>query len=385
MSYLSEITANYSFVSIKLFFKTGTNNESYCDVILLVDDYNWIHDYKIKWKKLSLTKFTTASHFDKIRNSFRFKFREKILKRIGLKNTPNPHLGIKKNYTNLAQEQVNKINELFDKEWIGQSFSNIDYVITGSNATGQGKKTNSSFYTKFDNNQKFNIGFLFQSLRLTINKNELQCNEFKSIWEKYNSSQSNFKHYEFKDWLNHDHALKKDFLFFNQNLTEEQQQTKIKEIKKKYCPLREKFEEMDNLIRRNRQNLINKLNKVKKEFVSNFWNKKANINIKTIELAHIKPVRKIREESIANEFKKDILDEIKDINNILPLDANTHTLFDKHEICWNLNGEIFFINDKNSDESISQVFKHIPEASLSKIHKYLSWYINNYQEELKLQ
>ena len=97
MPNLLDSVTEYSFVLLTLFFKTGRNNESCCDVILLVDEYNWIHDYKIKWKKLSLTAYTTASHFDKINNSFKFKFREKILIASGLKNIPNPNPRIKKN------------------------------------------------------------------------------------------------------------------------------------------------------------------------------------------------------------------------------------------------------------------------------------------------
>ncbi|MBQ6970548.1 HNH endonuclease [bacterium] len=52
-----------------------------------------------------------------------------------------------------------------------------------------------------------------------------------------------------------------------------------------------------------------------------------------IEFAHIKPVSKIKDECISQKFNKDILRQIKDKNNILPLNPDTHTLFDKKEIC----------------------------------------------------
>lgn len=371
-------TTEYSFVLLTLFFKTGRNNESCCDVILLVDKYNWIHDYKIKWRQLSLTEFTTASHFNKINNSFRFKFREKILRASGLENIPNPNSRIKKTYVNLSLDQIQKVNSLFDREWRSQSFSNIDYVITGSNAAGQGIHNKSSFYLKQDNSQKFNIGFLFQSLRLTFNKNELQSNEFEQIWKNYMNNSWTFTQYKFDEWLNNNHELKKDFLFFNRDLKEEEHKKKIKEIKNRYCPQKEKYEVVYNTIWKYRQNLLNDINKNKKKFVIDFWNKQFTDNfIKLIEFAHIKPVSKIKDECISQKFNKDILRQIKDKNNILPLNPDTHTLFDKKEICWNSSGDLFFIHDNTNNVEILDDLKKIPSETLFKIKKYLDWYLIN--------
>lgn len=381
MSNSLDSATEYSFVLLTLFFKTGRNNESCCDVILLVDEYNWIHDYKIKWKKLSLTTYTTASHFDKINDSFKFKFREKILIASGLKNIPNPNPRIKKEYVNLSLDQIKKINSLFDMKWKNQSFSNIDYVITGSNAAGQGIHSKSSFYLKQDNGQKFNIGFLFQSLRLTINMNELQSNEFEQIWKNYMNNSAAFKQYKFNEWLNNDHNLKEDFLFFNKDLKEEEHKNKIKQIKKRYCPQRKKYEDVYNTIWRYRHNLLNDINKNKKKFVIDFWCKQFTDDfIKLIEFAHIKPVNKIKEECISQKFNKDILLQVKDKDNILPLNPDTHTLFDKHEIYWDLNGNLFSQNISNaSKDLIPTAFRLIPKATLLNISQYLSWYLKRHK------
>ena len=372
---LTDKICDYLFVSLELFFKTGIHNESNCDVILLVDEDNWILDYKIKWKKLSLTEFTTASHYKKnIKKSFKLKFREKLLNILGLKSIPNFYPNHRKKYINLNKEQINNVNTLFDSKWNNQSFSNIDYVITGSNATGQGNPKNSSFYLKHDN-KKFNIGFLFQSLRLTFHK--MPLNEFKEIWEDYFKNENNYQKCNFNEWLNKNHKLRIDFEYFNQKLSPTQQKSKIKQIKNKYCPLRRKYEEIYDLTMKYRQCLYNKLKKKKEEFTNNFWNKQFNDGFfKIVHFAHIKPVSEIKKEAIANKFDKKILENIKDENNILPLDPNTHNLFDKHEICWSLeSGDIFFRDKQIPDNNVREDFLKIPIKSLNKIHDYLSWNI----------
>ena len=116
-----------------------------------------------------------------------------------------------------------------------------------------------------------------------------------------------------------------------------------------------------------------------------FWCKQFTDDfIKLIEFAHIKPVKKIKEECISQKFNKDILLEIKDNDNILPLNPDTHTLFDKQEICWNLKGDLFFIHSKtNNDELIPEDLKKIPNETLLRINKYLTWYLDNILHYLK--
>ncbi len=371
-----ERIAKYSFVPITLFLKTGKKQESYCQVILLVDEYNWIHDYKIQWKKLFITQFTTEAHFNKS-NAFRFKFRNKVLENIGLTNTPNIN-GRCKQYIDLKNKQIEKINSLFKSEWIGQTFGNIDYIITGSNPAGQGDPTKSSFYLK-NGNQKENIGFLFQSLRLKFKKDELDSNEYKLLWNDYFSRKNNIKQYkDFYEWLNHDHNLKDDFDYFNHRLTPQEQKTKIKKIQKKYCPKKTKYEEICNIVRKYRNDLYSELNKKRKNFTENFWEKKFDDGyINLVEFAHIKPVCEIKQECIKNNFDKEILLEIKDEDNILPLNPDTHTLFDKRKIYWDPKSGCLIFIDQLQHDIVDDNIKNIPQKTLSKIDHFLSWYRDN--------
>lgn len=101
-----------------------------------------------------------------------------------------------------------------------------------------------------------------------------------------------------------------------------------------------------------------------------------------IEFAHIKPVSKIKEECVSQKFNKDILLQIKDKKNIIPLNSDTHALFDKHEIYWDSNGKLSFWNKNTvSKELISlDYFECIPRSTLSNISEYLSWYLSEYSK-----
>lgn len=377
MSFISSNKiAEYAFVELKLFFK-HKNKESCCDVILLVDEYNWIHDYKVYWGTLTLTQYTTAAHFKNNSNSFKFNFRTKLLQIIGLENRAWNKPRICKPYIDLTQDQIIKVNQLFNNEWKNQTFSNIDYVITGSNASGQGDPSRSSFYWKTKSGFNKTIGFLFQALRLKFKKSELQINEINNIWHNYNNKTNIYKHYSFDMWLNNCHDLKMYFEYFNQKLTPRQQRKKINEIKNRYCPIRARYENICNLIIKYRSNLYNKLEKEREIFIKNFWQEDFDKeSIQTIEFAHIKPVCEIKRECIQNEFNENILNDVKSINNILPLDPNTHTFFDKHMIYWNLDGDLCFLI-KNNCITIQNKFKKIPPNTLLHVYKFLLWYIKN--------
>lgn len=105
-----------------------------------------------------------------------------------------------------------------------------------------------------------------------------------------------------------------------------------------------------------------------------------------LQFAHIKPVQLIKMQAFAETMKEkreEILKQIADIKNFLPLSNDVHDLYDKNKaFYWDVDGRIKFC-DKNY-YSITKCYLNIKEEKAKECSKYLKEYINMLKEEHKI-
>ena len=83
------------------------------------------------------------------------------------------------------------------------------------------------------------------------------------------------------------------------------------------------------------------------------------------EKAHIKPVYEIKNEYLKNS-NKEILRQISDPYNFLPLTPNIHTMYDKYKLYWDYKtGELKSTNDNESlNNNEFELFKQLNHSIL---------------------
>lgn len=357
--------SQYAFVKMKYFAKCGCEGE----LILLVDENFWIHDYKVTFDKIAITEYTTQAHFDNKKNNISFKFRDELLKMLGFVHKPNLKFNLRKDYKTITDnEKIKKINDLFWEKWHHQTFPNIDYVFTGSNPSGgMGQISNSTYWTIFKNGDKKFPNFTLQSLLL---KHSYQEKDYLEIWENC----INYNTFDFETWINGNHQIKTSFDWFNDNLSHpiNEWKNEFQKIKNRYCEQKNKYEQVCNCCLQYRSEIQNQLKQNKQSFVINFWDNTNIPNIDIIEFAHIKPVYLIKNECFSKNNPK-ILEEIKNKYNIIPLSPSMHRLYDRKKIYWSSkNGTMQA--DNNLNVKIDSEFKNIPSNSLKLVQPFLLEY-----------
>ncbi len=385
----------FKFILIPVFYRNGSE----CELILLIDDTNHIYDYRVIWKKFFITQYTTAAHF-KNSNQPRFIFRDKLLKLLGLNHSPNPVNGKRKEYVQIkSNDQINKINNLFWEEWISQTIPNISYVLTGSNPAGENNPKCAEYWTTLTQyqNKKFSIGMFLDSIRYTKIAKFVTKETYIDIWNDFKQKSVKYIYINFEQWLLSDETstYKRYLKEFN---SESHTKAEWKSLKNDLSNFKwtTRICERVSTIAQNNRNKIRKiiLNRYGnlRNFLTKFWNHNFNKEKDEIELAHIKSVSKCKNEAckIAINDKNfnranEVLNQIKDENNIIPLKHWYHMQFDRCKIYWETNGvikisKLMDLNDKNF--IIEQnVFNTIPDEFLKKIKEYLQIYSNEIQNK----
>lgn len=349
----------------------------------LIDDCNFIHDYKIQFDNLKITNLTTESHWSSTkRYSLVFAVRTKILNYLGFENKPNKNRKPKP-YTPIDNKEViNNLNNMIynDISWKDITISYVEYIITGSNSSGQGNGKG-TFMTKC-NNSLFPYGFFTKVLNISekIKKKYKNVN-YKSIWgESINDlyESKDIKIIDFNDWLSINTNLWKAFNLFKSDSHNWKDLTK--QFSEQFQKEWHKYNKLDKLIQKYRREQIQNFKKTINaddlcDSINEYFNDNQELT-ESIEIAHIYPVWKIKEEYEKNEDES-ILKMIADINNCLPLSKNIHRLYDNKYFYWDYStGQLESL--KPSKDKAIENYRQINPTKL----KFLSKYLKNYQKNI---
>ncbi len=367
---------NYDFKVIKMnvFSK---NNMSNIDYYILVDQNNYIHDYKIHFNNIEIRTSTTKSHEKVKRNNYSLLVRKQLINKLNLEHEFNDN-SKKKDVFYFDSKQIKelKINKYIEKEVVFKNitFQNIEYILTGSNPSGQGNKN--GYLKTIYNDKEYVFGFFMQVVNI-IKKIEYTFSDisYKEIWNEW--KENKIETYSFTSWINSSNLLKtyfNKFIFSNE---------KTQEWKKIKCDFeKEMLKNINNYIDLDKK--ISKLRNKQKDNVKNSFISIINmcnsyfehIQIDNPEYAHIKPVWKIKQEFLESN-DENILLEISDKYNCLPLPPDIHKGYDKHNYYWDDKGIINILNNKINDLERVLKFSKINNSYINeKVKKYLIDYKN---------
>lgn len=381
--YLSDY--NFKIVKLKVFSGKDENNfDNSLYYYLLIDENNFIHDYKIEFKQIYITNITTKSHENMNKMlSNGFQIRVDLLRKLGLENkwqsTPNS----RKEYFLFNIDEINKngINKWsFNKKWNDITFQMIHYILRGSNSSGEGNGKG-YLWTKY-NNEIFPLGFLLKSLNISnyIYKNYNNPN-YDIIWDEFKNK--NFRNVvNFNSWLNEDDLLNKYFKAFKYDPKRWRvyKKTLESDLKKHLLSFKKIDELIKNRYRREYvENIESLYNDVKQLYLSFFEINKKEINTR-YDKAHIKPVWLIKKEYLLTK-NHSLLNQISDPNNFLPLAKNIHDLYDNKYFYWDENGKLIKLKKLNENEILN--FKQIAKNKIPLIQNYLNEYYKKVIKNIK--
>ncbi len=375
---------DYDFKIIKMNVFSGRQDSHIDDIdyYLLVDENNFIHDFKLVFHQMNITRFTTPSHKDDI--GVRLSYRIKLLNELGLKHSFEKQ--IKKEYKSFNQEEIDilGINELlFNLKMNDITFQNIIYLIQGSNPSGEGRGTG-KFNTLYKSNS-YCLSFFLQSLNISKEIKALYINpSYDSIWNDFKNGL--ITSISFEEWIENNNILLKYLRAFNWNSNNWKQLIdKFEDEIKKEIKLFKWLENKVIKLRSVQKENIKKLYKTdptlfyvidnKEDYKNYLYGKYFNIQKPQTNFvhAHILPVSLIKQNYKSKKDEK-ILEQISDPYNFLPLPENVHSIYDRFFFYWNEEGEMCFTNKPglNKDEVID--FKNIDKSILPRIKQYLKQY-----------
>lgn len=388
----NRLNDNFQFKLILMDVFSGEVNNKKNDwtYYLLVDENNFIHDYKIQAKRVSIKTQTTKSHsMNNKRNSKELNRRKEFLEELNLKHEfVEDNKKSKKDSIFFDENNIDliKFNKwLWDLKWTDITFQNIEYILNGSNPSGQGNGR--GFLNIFYNNSIQPFGFFLQTLNISKTINKLYKKNvliYDLIWSNFDSK--SIKKFSFEEWVEENEIL--DDLLKQFKLNPENWKQIIEEFRLTIRTQKKYFEDLEQKISklRTKQKKLIK-NKYKKrdiiyDFFSNF---QENNYPDRITYAHIKPVWKIKKEYLTNQDNKEsILEQISDINNFLPLSPNIHDLYDNYYFYWTNTGELKQIKEINNKNEITN-YSQINKNKLESIQKYLNEYKEIINQKYKIK
>lgn len=391
---MSKFYANdfkFNIVKMNVFNVPNPRNKNLINMTyyLLVDEVtNFIYDYRIHVNDIYLSYETTKSHEISKKNSWALKLRLDILKKLNIEHFFRETNSFRKKaqVIQLNSQQIEILNKNLDS-WAEHlkliTFQNIEYIIAGSNPSGQGngKGLLQVEYQK----QNYCFGFLLQALnkcKSILDKNGNLKQEYKSIFDL---DWNELPQIEFEDWIKSDIELAKAFKDFKNFSHDWKNHIDIlKNILKKR---KKENTEINKLILNKRNDFVKNINLTFKnvDLLKTFYGFEDNHELNLIlEKAHIKPVHLSKKQylnSVSEESKTKILLEISDINNYLPLPSDIHTYYDRFCFYWDVDGSIITsekINNLNKTKyEIYKIQKDMLTVErINYINQYKEWYRN---------
>lgn len=375
---------------MSVFTKDNKNKIKY--EFLIVDD-SAIIDYNVYFEKISIKTITTKSHskydiknLKKSKKTDLIQLRKTIINELGFehKYADENKCYNKPEIINSDSEFLQWVNELFNKyncNFNVMTFQDIEYVLTGSNASGQGL-SKKGYLNVFYNNEIVPFGIFLQGLNYVkefkksqyLNKQDRHKENFnigniKDLYENYNIPE-----YSFDNWLNENLNLKR---YFDQLLDKNIKWEIVKKMmEKELSNVVHKFANIQRLIIKHRQKLIDRVNKEFNKENKTYYSVYFNIPNKhtDFEIAHIKPVSLIKKEYMENQ-DENIINQISSLDNFLPLPPTVHSEYDKHYFYWNENGELIEINSNKITMDEINKFRYINlrilnDARRNFLHEY---------------
>lgn len=356
---------NYEFriVKMEVFNESYKQKQNELTYYLLVDADNFIHDYKFKCNKLFITPQTTKSH-EKKSMPPKLLMRCEMIKLLNLKHTFSAQKEAREISDKNLLENLNKW--ILCEDWKHITFQTIEYLIKGCNSTGQGN-ANGYFKTHY-HGIAYCFGFFFQRLNISKKiKMKYSDVSYKQIWNEYfnnkNVTEINFEKWMEQNKLSH---FFKQYIVNSKNwkTINKELDTHLNLLEQDFMQLEDKITELRNRYRTDIKKRFKKCGNI----INHFFELADTTNC---EYAHIKPVYQIRNEYLKDKHQE-ILNQIADSNNFLPLSPNVHKLYDKKYFYWTSDGELNNIKEYKHKDVVG--FDKIRPEVITDIQKYLNDY-----------
>lgn len=357
----------FKVVKMDVFNKCKDESENRITYDLLTVDDVIIVDYKIKFHQINIKDCTTKSHENSKRLDLQYRLH--ILSKLGIKHEFKQQG--KKSYCFKDPDKIKAVNDYLESDDAGSklTFQQIEYILTGSNPSGQGKSGRGYLYTMY-NGKHIPFGLFLKSVN--------QCKHFQNYAKKHFDIHDFSGLYEmaeqvsFQDWIDQNGRLEKYVKKFHDH--SKQWKTIRDNFVKEYQHVIASFYQLESQ--------VNKYRSEQKKWIQEQYSENATLyhayfNITNInedyEVAHIKPVWLIKEEySLGKD--PEILNQIRDVNNFLPLPSNIHRSYDRKQFYWTQDGCIKKLITNKLPNNIDE-FKQINPEMLNKI----SYFINEYK------
>lgn len=357
----------FKVVKMDVFNKCKDESKNKITYYLLTVDDVIIVDYKIIFHQINIKDCTTKSHENSKRLDLQYRLH--ILSKLGIKHEFKQQG--KKSYFFKDSHNVKAVNDYLACKDVGfeLTFQQIEYILTGSNPGGQGKSSRGYLYTMY-NGKAIPFGLFLKSVNQCKNfqnyaKTNFDIHDFSGLYEMA-------EQVSFQDWIDHNGHLEKYVKKFHDH--SEQWKTIRDDLVKEYQYVITSFYQLERK--------VNKYRSEQKRWIQEQYSENATLyhayfNITNIhedyEVAHIKPVWLIKEEySLAKD--PEILNQIRDVNNFLPLPSNIHWSYDRKQFYWTQDGCIKKLITNKLPNNIDE-FKQINPEMLNKI----SYFINEYK------
>lgn len=253
---------SFKLVSMRVF---GHKEHNILNYTLLVVDEVIIYDFKVQIEKMTLTMETTASHKETKKNNESLFLRKDFFKILGLQHSFTKEGQLKTKQSIINQNKLDELNNFLWKfNWKNITFKNIEFLISGSNPSGEGNAT-SGFKTIF-NATKFLFGFLFQKLNRTksfqqkYGDNSRADSFFQKYWD------DDFKNFpegitlercSFEDWISGEKMLQSFFRAYTDKDTHWKEVNE--EIEQWLIPRINKLTNLDSIVHNKRREQKNKV------------------------------------------------------------------------------------------------------------------------------
>ncbi len=357
----------FKVVKMDVFNKSKDESENRITYDLLTVDDVIIVDYKIKFHQINIKDCTTKSHENSKRLDLQYRLH--ILSKLGIKHEFKQQG--KKSYCFKDPDKIKAVNDYLESDDAGSklTFQQIEYILTGSNPSGQGKSGRGYLYTMY-NGKPIPFGLFLKSVN--------QCKHFQNYAKKHFDIHDFSGLYEmaeqvsFQDWIDQNGRLEKYVKKFHDH--SEQWKTIRDNFVKEYQHVIASFYQLESQVNKYRSE---QKKRIQEQYSENATLYHAYFNITNInedyEVAHIKPVWLIKEEySLGKD--PEILNQIRDVNNFLPLPSNIHRSYDRKQFYWTQDGYIKKLITNKLPNNIDE-FKQINPEMLNKI----SYFINEYK------
>lgn len=321
------------------------------------NEHGVIFDWNVKFKSIYLDLHFTPS-WGKTQPLL-FRFREALLKELGLKQSPRPNEN-SNDLLELSEKQVEIANAFFNnREKYNSTLKMIVGVIKGNNPRGEAKKPESAEMVIDSQILPPNFVILFDDL----------CSNYKDNFVSYAIFAEEKTMLEY---VKLNPVVDKAFQFMQKSKSKNEFSIYLTGIQEYFKRYNEYITQAEKEAMKARNEFNKQIDKVIDKFPFGLESKDQ------FQKAHIYEYHLLRDEIVEalrenREYKK-FLDAIKDPNNFLPLPEEIHRRFDNEDFTYTTDGKIWPLTEKGKDyinKYMESKFKEIPQWFLKDRIKYI--------------